>query len=494
MTTDDIRAGAERWLSDFDTALATHDLTLLNRLFCEESYLRDSGVLTWDYRQFHGRAAVTDLLLRVADEIKPANMRVSATWPAPQVIGEPGAEIVEVFFDFDTVSGKGLGMLHGILDETSTYGFSGRALYTRLEGLAGVDSPEVHPRGYGFTPTEPGENWQDNRDRERSFVDSEPEVLIVGAGQAGLISAAHLQRLGVKTLIIDRHERVGDNWRKRYHSLNLHNPIEMNHFPFLPFPEHYPEYLPKDVIADWLEIYARYLDLSIWSSTSFEHAERDEENDRWSATVTLADGTQRLLHPQHIILATGGIGGKPNIPALPGLSTFTGTAIHSSSFTGGEQYAGKKAIVIGVGSSGHDIALDLCNNGCEVTMVQRSPAVVNHVATANLAYASYFDGTPAHLVDLRYGVGLISPSAGRRLPEVPPVRQGTGRRIAVWAGGCGDGIGRRSRGSGMVGPVPANRRRLLPQRRGFGSHRRGRYLGGPGRRHRGVRFGRRPAH
>jgi cation diffusion facilitator CzcD-associated flavoprotein CzcO len=409
MTTNDLCAGAQRWLNDFGTALATHDHERLMMLFAEESYLRDNGALTFDYRQFHGRDAVIDILLRIADEIKPANMRLSASWPAPDLVGEPGAQVVEVYFDFDTASGIGLGMLHGHIDATSPYGFAGRALYTRLEGLAGVDLPPVHPRGYGFVPQEPGQNWKQNRDRSRAFVDSDPEVLIVGAGQAGLISAAHLKRLGVNALVIDRHERVGDNWRKRYHSLNLHNPIEMNRFPFLPFPEHYPEYLPKDVIADWLEIYARYFDLNIWSSTSFDGAVRDEEHDRWSARVTLADGPQRVLHPQHIILATGGIGGKPNIPALPGLSDFWGSVIHSSGFSGGEQYADQKVIVVGVGSSGHDIALDLYKNGCEVTMVQRSPVIVNHVSTANLAYASYFDGTPNRLVDLRYGVGLISP-------------------------------------------------------------------------------------
>lgn len=409
MTTDELRANAERWLNDFGNALANHDSRSLEELFAEESYLRDNGALTWDYRQFHGRAAVVELLLRVADENKPANMRVSANWPDPQLIEKAGDETVEVFFDFDTVSGVALGMLHGVVDEDSPHGFTGKALYTRLEGLTGVEIAEVHPRGYGFAATESGQNWQDCRDREREYEDAEPEVLIVGAGQAGLISGAHLKRLGVKTLIVDRHERVGDNWRKRYHSLNLHNPIEMNHFPFLPFPEHYPEYLPKDVLADWLEIYAQYFDLNIWSSTSFEGAVRDEENDRWSVTVTRGDGTRRELHPQHVILATGGIGGKPNIPSLPGLKNFTGEVIHSSGFAGGERYAARRAIVVGVGSSGHDISLDLSRNGSEVTLVQRGPTIVNNVATANLAYASYFDGTPDRLVDLRYGVGLISP-------------------------------------------------------------------------------------
>jgi cation diffusion facilitator CzcD-associated flavoprotein CzcO len=409
MTENDTRLGAERWLSDFETALARRDRRKLATLFLDESYLRDNAALTWDYRQFHGRAAVEDLLWRVADDIKPTNMRIAENWPAPHVMGEEDARVVEVFFTFDTASGHALGLLHGRPAATSPYGFTARALFTRLEGLSGVAEPETYPRGIGFTAEHPGQNWKEHRERQRLFVDNEPTVLIVGAGQAGLIGAAHLKRLGVPTLVIDKHERVGDNWRKRYHSLNLHNPIEMNSFPFLPFPEHYPEYLPKDVMADWLEIYSRYLDLDIWSSTTFQDAEFDDLTDRWSATVTLADGSQRVLHPRHIVLATGGIGGKPSVPDLPGLSTFAGTAIHSSGFTGGQHYAGKKAIVVGAGSSGHDIALDLHKNGCDVTMVQRSAVIINNVDTANLAYASYFDGTPASLVDVRYGVGLIAP-------------------------------------------------------------------------------------
>ncbi|WP_432013613.1 NAD(P)-binding domain-containing protein [Streptomyces cucumeris] len=409
MTTGKIREDAERWLNDFETALATQNHEVLSSLFLEDSYLRDNGALTWDYHQYHGRAAVEELLWSVAEEVKPTNLRIAEDWPAPEVLGEGERAVVEVFFTFDMAGGHGLGLLHAKPDESSSHGFRCLALFTRLEGLAGFETPEVHPRGYGFVPEVPGENWKQNRERRRAFTDSEPEVLIVGAGQAGLIAAAHLGRLGVSALVVDKHERIGDNWRKRYHSLNLHNPVEMNEFPFVPFPDHFPEYLPKDVLADWLETYSRYLDLNVWSSTDFAGATYDEASGVWSATVGRADGSQRVLRPRHIVLATGGIGGKPNIPEVPGLSSFAGEVIHSSAFTGGQKYAGKKAIVVGVGSSGHDIALDLHNNGASVTLVQRSPVIINNVETANLAYASYFDGTPARLVDIRYGVYLIDP-------------------------------------------------------------------------------------
>ncbi|WP_033293273.1 flavin-containing monooxygenase [Amycolatopsis jejuensis] len=407
--TENLLPGAERWLADFERALATCAADALASLFAEQSYLRDNGALTWDFRQFHGREAVVSTLLRVVADIKPANLRIAGEWPVPHLFGEGDSAVVEIFFEFDTAAGVGLGLLNARPDAQSPYGFTAHALYTRLERLHSVEPPEVHPRGLGYDPAQPGQTYGENRQARREFTGTDPEVLIVGSGQAGLITAAYLRRFGVSALVVDKNERVGDNWRNRYEALALHNPVEMNGFPFLPFPAHYPEYLPKDVVADWLEIYARYLDLDVWTATSFEGAERDETAGTWTATVRRGDGRTRVLHPRHIVHATGGIGGKPAIPELPGLTEFAGKVVHSSAYHGATQVAARKAIVVGVGASGHDIALDLHNHGVEVTMVQRGPVVVNHVATANLAYAAYFDGTPTELVDVRYGVGLINP-------------------------------------------------------------------------------------
>jgi putative flavoprotein involved in K+ transport len=184
----------------------------------------------------------------------------------------------------------------------------------------------------------------------------------------------------------------------------------MNEFPFLAYPAHYPEFLPKDVMADWLETYARYLDLNVWSSTEFLGAEYDEESGTWVATVRQADGTERVLNPQHIILATGGIGGRPSVPDLPGLSSFDGLVMHSSAYGKAADFGVKQAIVVGTATSAHDIALDLYENGVEVTMVQRGPVVVNQVETANLAYGEHLDPTvPRELVDLRDGMVQIKP-------------------------------------------------------------------------------------
>ncbi|SDH52009.1 putative flavoprotein involved in K+ transport [Pseudonocardia oroxyli] len=203
---------------------------------------------------------------------------------------------------------------------------------------------------------------------------------------------------------------MGDNWRNRYESLTLHNPVEMNGFPYLPFPKHYPEYLPKDLVADWLEIYARYLDLDVWTGTEFFGADYDDQTGQWSARVRRADGHERVLHPKHIVLATGGIGGKPSVPDLPGLGSFAGKVLHSSEYTKAAQYGIERAIIVGAATSAHDIALDMSDNGVEATMIQRGPIVVNHVATANLAVAGFLNPEiPTKVNDIRFAVGMINP-------------------------------------------------------------------------------------
>jgi putative flavoprotein involved in K+ transport len=412
MSERQITAEANEWISAFAEAVAAKDRRALERLFLDPSYLRDAGALTWDLRQFHGREAVLDTLMTISDEIRPGNFRVSETWPGPSVIGEGDSAYVEAFFDFSTTNGSGVLLLNAERGaEGAGTALKARAVFTRLETLRTIPSTEQHPRGRGYEPSFPGETWKQHRDAARRYEDREPDVIVVGAGQAGLIASAYLRRFGVDVLNIDRYERVGDSWGKRYDSLYLHNPIEMNSFPFLPFPPHYPQYLPKDLLSEWLDMYARYMDLNVWTSTEFRSAKYNVQEGRWEAVVHSADGEERELRPRHIIFATGGIGGKPYEPALPGLENFAGPVMHSSKYKKHTAYDARKVIIVGVATSAHDIARDLVQGGIEVTMLQRGPLVVNNVDTANLAYAGYLDpNTPTELVDLRYGgISMINP-------------------------------------------------------------------------------------
>ncbi|MBB4640174.1 flavin-containing monooxygenase [Rhizorhapis suberifaciens] len=404
-----VETEAVEWVSAFDDAIGSRDAAKLKDLFSDPAYFRDNGALTWDYRQFHGRDVVVSTLVGLAGEIQPHRFRISSDWPAPNLQDHGGNEIFEAFFDFDTKFGKGVLVLNAVRDGASSR-LRARAIFTRLEDLHGTEPLARHPAGRGYVSAHPGQTWKQHRDAARQYLDREPEVVVVGAGQAGLTTAACLRRLGVDVLNIDRYDHVGDSWNKRYDALYLHNPIEMNGFPFLPFPPHYPQYLPKDLIGDWLDIYARYMDLTVWTGTEFVSATYDASADRWDAVVRSSDGTERELHPRHIVWATGGIGGKPFVPTWDGIEAFAGKVMHSSQYTGAADYGIKKAIIIGVATSAHDIARNLHDGGVEVTMFQRGPVVVNNVDTANLAYAGYLDpAIPTELVDLRYGIGLINP-------------------------------------------------------------------------------------
>ncbi len=225
------------------------------------------------------------------------------------------------------------------------------------------------------------------------YADRDPAVLVIGGGQSGLCIAARLKQLQVDTLIVDRGMRIGDNWRKRYHALTLHNQVQVNHLPYMLFPPNWPTYIPKDKLANWFEAYVESMELNYWTGTEFEGGSYDEKEGRWTVTLRRADGSQRTMHPRHVVLATG-VSGIPSLPDIPGLTNFAGTVIHSSQYTDGEEWKGKQALVIGTGNSGHDIAQDLHSSGAGVTMVQRSSTLVVSIEpSAQLVYTPYNEGT-----------------------------------------------------------------------------------------------------
>jgi putative flavoprotein involved in K+ transport len=175
----------------------------------------------------------------------------------------------------------------------------------------------------------------------------------------------------VPTIIVERNARPCDSWRKRYKSLCLHDPVWYDHLPYIKFPDNWPVFSPKDKIADWLEMYARVMELNYWTSTEAKSASYDEASGEWTVVVD-RDGEEVTLRPKQLIMATG-MSGKPNVPEIPGMDVFKGDQHHSSEHPGAEAYVGKRAVVIGSNNSAHDICAALWEAGAEsVTMVQRS--------------------------------------------------------------------------------------------------------------------------
>ena len=195
--------------------------------------------------------------------------------------------------------------------------------------------------------------------------------MIIGGGQGGIALGARLRQLGVPTIIVEKNERPGDSWRNRYKSLCLHDPVWYDHLPYLPFPEHWPVFSPKDKIGDWLEMYTR--------GDGAQLLELDRVPERAATTRTRAsgrsmverDGEPMMLRPKQLVFATG-MSGMPNVPEIPGPGRFQGDQHHSSQHPAARRLRGQEGVVIGSNNSAHDICAGLWEHGADVTMVQRS--------------------------------------------------------------------------------------------------------------------------
>jgi hypothetical protein len=312
--------------------------------------------------------------------------------------------MIEAYFDFDTSIGTGTGFARLLLNDSRPTHSKASIVLTTLQQLSGYEERigSRRPTGIEYSTNFAGDSWLDKRRKSQAYADRDPEVLIVGGAQSGLILAARLVQRGVDVLVVEKSARLGDVWRQRYHSLTLHNEVWANSLPYLPFPPTWPTFVPKDKLAGWLEYYAEAMEINSWTSTELVSATYDAAKRVWNAQLRRHDGTIRAMTVPHLVLATGGVSGVPKAPILPGLDSFAGEIVHSSAFTSGLAYRGKNAIVIGAGTSGHDVAQDLSSNeAAHVTMVQRGPTcVISLVPSGTMVYSVYGEGPPPEDIDL----------------------------------------------------------------------------------------------
>ncbi|MFJ5298724.1 NAD(P)/FAD-dependent oxidoreductase [Pseudomonas sp. NPDC088368] len=349
------------WLARLSVHLAQGDIPGTLELFADECYWRDLLLFSWNLVTLEGKASISDLLTERLEQTKPDHWEVD---------GEATLNdgVLEGWITLETAEARGKGYVR--LKDGVCW-----TLLTTMRELKGHEEPSGRRRPFGANHGHghaDKRNWLERRrDEEASLgITTQPYCLIVGGGQGGLGLAARLKRLGVPTLIIDKADRPGDQWRGRYKSLCLHDPVWYDHMPYLPFPDHWPVFTPKDQIGDWLEMYSKVMELNYWARTECVNARFDEPSRTWRVEVE-RNGERLVLQPTQLILATG-MSGVANVPAYPGADAFKGQQHHSSRHPGGDAWSGKKAVVIGANNSAHDICADLVENGADVTMVQRS--------------------------------------------------------------------------------------------------------------------------
>ncbi|KAF9007483.1 hypothetical protein BDQ17DRAFT_1422848 [Cyathus striatus] len=409
----DVAAVASEWLQSFSSSIMSGSIegvisTLLPSTFdpvedenggiALSGYWRDILAFTWDFRTFEGTEAIRQFLkdrllqahicnVQMSDEVSP-------TYEQPY----PDLAWIRAMFIFNVAAGSCTGIVHLVPTKVGDdIQWKAHVMYTSLDSLHGL--PELVRKQPNLSTEE---YFVESPDLE-TFEDRDPTVLIVGAGHNGLYTAARLKNLGVSTLVVEKDGCVGDVWRNRYNCLRLHDSKANIQSPYIPFPSSWPEYLDGKELGDWLEAYAKQLNLAVWTSVTVLNASQDADTLLWSVTIKMDNNTLRTLVVKHVVFATGYKGGRPHIPQFTGMDIFKGQILHSSQHTSAQAYTGKRVVVVGSCNSAHDVCEDCYNQGVEVTMYQRSSTYVKNLNSGLKAIATkaYSDSpVPVHVADI----------------------------------------------------------------------------------------------
>ncbi|KAH8119454.1 FAD/NAD-binding domain-containing protein [Phellopilus nigrolimitatus] len=415
----DAKAVASQWFDQFSRHLKAGDTAAVVPLLLDDAFWRDMLALTWDFRTFHGSTKImrflTDVLASSTSStgsnsdgrVVLSNFKLDEN---QVVLQTPYSDLVWVqgMFTFETSTAQGSGVFR--LVPTSSGVWKAHVVYTNLEGLKGFPERIGTLRS---TASNHGDDWLADRKQELEFVDSEPAVVIIGGGHCGLGVAARLKYLGVPTLIVERNARIGDSWRLRYEALSLHDPV-------CECPPTWPLWTPAPKIANWLESYAETLELNVWTSTDVKKIEEGGVAGQgpWKVHISRADGQTRVLKPRHVVFATGLFGGPPRMPTFPGM------IVHTTQYKTAREHKGKKVVIVGACTSGHDVALDHAKQDVDVTILQRGSTYIMSVKHGITRFnsGSYWEDTPPADISDRVGASyphfLVKLMHQRLAPEI----------------------------------------------------------------------------
>jgi putative flavoprotein involved in K+ transport len=242
------------------------------------------------------------------------------------------------------------------------------------------------------------------------------DLVIVGAGSAGLATGALLRRGGIEPLLVEAGPEPGAAWRERYDRLHLHTPRLLSGLPGRRIPRRFGRWLARDDVLEYLSAYAEGESLDIRTGTRVGRIERN--GDLWHLDIAGSP-----LAARDVIVATG-YNGRPLVPDWPGRKTFTGELVHSDEYRNPTPYRGRDVLVVGVGNSGAEIATDVAEGGASRTRLSvRTPPQIVRRATA---------GIPAQLIGIaikRMPPGWVDPisKAQRRLSIPDLAAQGLPR-------------------------------------------------------------------
>ncbi|KAJ4188279.1 hypothetical protein NW767_011940 [Fusarium falciforme] len=391
---DDI---ARAFVAHFTKVIEAQDIDSVVDCIYRNGYWKDVELLTWDIRTLHG-PKIRPMLKERLPKTNITNVRLNSDAPPTlEVLGDDLSFIL-LHLDLDFAHGTGVAVVRlsplsaktgsatELADAQSWKIYTIGTAVDTVEGWDAEHGDKLRHQGAKLRdPLGKARDYEQLRQDEINLNDgTDPRVVIVGAGQTGLAMAARLKVLGIPHLIVEKEDRPGYSWASRYASLSLHGPTFTNHLPCIPFPHWFPAFLPAQQLAKFLRHYADIMDLNIWTNSHLDghNAVYDEGQGKWTVSVTRGDGSKHIVRPRHLMIATGISGTLPNIPEVPGMDEFKshgGLVTHSSRHRTDPDWKGKRCIIVGAATSAHDIAYELYEHGCQVTMIQRSATHVMSV-------------------------------------------------------------------------------------------------------------------
>ncbi|MEV1079339.1 NAD(P)/FAD-dependent oxidoreductase [Streptomyces sp. NPDC050211] len=222
-------------------------------------------------------------------------------------------------------------------------------------------------------------------------------VYIIGAGPGGLAAAYALRARGIRAVVLEKSDRVGASWRRHYDRLHLHTTRRLSGLPGLPMPRRFGRWVSRDNVVRYLEKYAEHHELEIVTSVEVSRVDRAPEGSGWLLHATGG----RELTGAAVIVATG-YNHTPHLPVWPGRDSYTGDLLHAADYRNAEPYAGRDVLVVGVGNTGAEIAVDLVEGGA--SRVRLSVRTAPHIVRRSTAgWAAQYTGVLCR----RLPVGLV---------------------------------------------------------------------------------------
>ncbi|MFK4145903.1 flavin-containing monooxygenase [Streptomyces sp. NPDC004065] len=237
-------------------------------------------------------------------------------------------------------------------------------------------------------------------------------VYVIGGGPGGLAAAYALRAQGIRAVVLEKSDRVGASWRGHYDRLRLHTTRRLSALPGLPMPRRFGRWVARDDVVRYLEKYAERHELEIVTGVEVSRVERTPDGTGWLLHATGG----RELTGGAVVVATG-FNHTPRVPDWPGRETYTGEFLHASAYRNAEGFAGRDVLVVGVGNTGAEIAVDLVEGGA--ARVRLSVRTAPHIVRRSTAgWAAQYTGVlcrrlPVGLVDR-----LARPMARLSVPDL----------------------------------------------------------------------------